>query len=59
MTLDEIHRRMLDHSIKMKFDIKLEFFQSNSEGEIVDCIQKSKSMLNGIIINAGAYLIHL
>ena len=54
MTLDEIHRRMLDHSIKMKFDIKLEFFQSNSEGEIVDCIQKSKSMFNGIIINAGA-----
>lgn len=32
----------------------IDFFQSNSEGEIVDCIQKA-SGYDGIIINAGAY----
>ena len=37
-----------------KYDMDIDFFQSNSEGEIVDCIQKA-SGYDGIIINAGAY----
>jgi len=36
-------------------NIKLSFFQSNIEGEIVDEIQNSRSDKNAIIINAGGY----
>jgi len=38
------HTNMLD----------LTFFQSNSESEIIECIQKSKNIFVGIIINAAA-----
>ena len=34
--------------------IELEFFQSNSESEIIDKIHNSKNF-DGIIINAGAF----
>ena len=33
----------------------IHFFQSNSEGEIIDQIQHADSSYNGIVINAGAY----
>tara|TARA_B100001063_G_scaffold96829_1_gene90447 strand:+ start:2493 stop:2936 length:444 start_codon:yes stop_codon:yes gene_type:complete len=36
-------------------DIKLSFFQSNIEGELVDRIQKSRKDQDGLIINAGGY----
>ena len=36
-------------------DIKLSFFQSNIEGELVDRIQKSRKNQDGLIINAGGY----
>ena len=36
-------------------DIKLSFFQSNIEGELVDQIQKSRKNQDGLIINAGGY----
>lgn len=36
-------------------DIKLSFFQSNIEGELVDQIQNSRNNQNGLIINAGGY----
>ena len=35
--------------------ITLEFFQSNHEGCIVDCIQKAYQKYDGIIINPAAY----
>lgn len=38
-----------------KEGISIDFFQSNSEGEIIDCIHKSYNAYQGIIINAGAY----
>lgn len=37
-----------------KYDMDIDFFQSNSEGEIVERIQQADSY-DGIIINAGAY----
>ena len=37
-----------------KQGIEVDFFQSNSEGAIVDCIQQAGSYA-GIILNAGAY----
>ena len=38
-----------------ELDIKLEFVQSNIEGEIVTWIQKAKENYDGIIINAAAF----
>ena len=35
--------------------IELEIKQSNLEGEIVDLIQKARTEMDGIIINAGGY----
>ena len=35
--------------------VKVEVFQSNSEGEICTKIQKALNKFDGIIINAGAY----
>ena len=38
-----------------KNNIKLSFFQSNIEGELVNQIQKSRNEQDGLIINAGGY----
>ncbi len=35
--------------------VDLDFFQSNSEGAIVDAIQQAKDKYDGLIINPGAY----
>jgi 3-dehydroquinate dehydratase-2 len=35
--------------------LKIEFRQSNVEGEIVNWVQEARGKANGIIINAGAY----
>lgn len=36
-------------------DVDLEYFQSNSEGEIIDKIHEVGFEIDGIIINAGAF----
>ncbi|HNZ62156.1 MAG: type II 3-dehydroquinate dehydratase [Paludibacteraceae bacterium] len=42
--------------LKKQFpDVKLEYFQSNSEGEIIDKLQEIGFSFDGIILNAGAY----
>ena len=38
-----------------ELDIKLEFVQSNIEGEIVTWIQEAKAKKDGIIINAAGF----
>ncbi|HON71771.1 MAG TPA: type II 3-dehydroquinate dehydratase [bacterium] len=35
--------------------LKVDFFQSNSEGAIIESIQNAKNKYDGIIINPGAY----
>ena len=52
-TLEDIQEELLN--LSRELDEKLRFFQSNSEGEMIDCIQKSESSIDGILINAGAY----
>jgi 3-dehydroquinate dehydratase-2 len=40
----------------MEMEVSLETFQSNCEGEIIDCIQKAYlEKVDGIIINPGAF----
>ena len=52
-TLEDIQEELL--TLAGELDAKLRFFQSNSEGEIIDCIHKSAGSIDGILINAGAY----
>ena len=40
---------------KLYPDIQLNYYQSNSEGDIIDCLHKSGFIAAGIILNAGAY----
>ena len=51
-TLDQLEKELMQ--IAKKNEIKLECFQSNHEGKIVDKIQASFGNVNGILINAGA-----
>ncbi len=53
MTLDELSTRLASEAEVMRIDI--DFFQSNSEGEIIDAIQSTQGDADGIILNAGAY----
>ncbi len=49
--------KVIEDECKETFDnenINLVFFQSNSESEIIDLIQKAQDY-NGLIINAGAF----
>ncbi|MDA3799394.1 MAG: type II 3-dehydroquinate dehydratase [Kiritimatiellae bacterium] len=52
-TLDDINKKLLE--LAAENDLEIEFYQSNHEGELVDCIQSCLSSCDGIIINAGAY----
>ena len=52
-TLEDIQEKLL--ILANELDANLKFFQSNSEGEMIDCIQNSVSSIDGILINAGAY----
>ena len=52
-TLEDIQEELM--SLATELDARLQFFQSNSEGEMIDCIQKSVDSTDGILINAGAY----
>jgi len=52
-TLKSIEKKCKQHAKKNK--IKVDFFQSNIEGEIVTKIQKSRDKFDGLIINAAAF----
>ena len=51
-SLEDLKTIVNSHVEKYYSELSVDFYQSNTEGEIVDKIQQS-SMLNGIIINAG------
>ena len=52
-SLEDVQKELLNFASQL--DSKLQFFQSNSEGEMIDCIQNSAGSIDGILINAGAY----
>ena len=52
-TLEDIQEELLN--LASGLDANLKCFQSNSEGEMIDCIQTSAASIDGILINAGAY----
>jgi len=54
-TLEDINGLLEKESAKLSKDLMLEFFQSNSEGEIVSKIQEAFGKYDGIVINPAAY----
>ncbi len=54
-TLEDINLKLSDLASTYGKNVELEFFQSNSEGEIVSRIQKAYGAFDGILINPAAY----
>jgi len=52
-TLMDLEKMVNKHIKESNLKIDTTFFQSNSEGELVNSIQNAGKTLNGIIINAG------
>lgn len=52
-TLMDLEKMVNNHIKESNLKIDAAFFQSNSEGELVNSIQGAGKKLNGIIINAG------
>jgi 3-dehydroquinate dehydratase II len=50
-SLDDIEKLLIEEFT----DVRFEFYQSNSEGELIDKIQVTGSYFDGIIINPGGY----
>ena len=51
-TLDELNGKLAD--MAKKLEVEVSFFQSNSEGEIIDYLHKEGFDAGGLIINPGA-----
>jgi 3-dehydroquinate dehydratase-2 len=44
------------HKLRIKYpDVELAYFQSNMEGELINCIQTVGFEVDAVILNAGAY----
>ena len=53
--LDDLNSYISAEAKKLDPDLELEFYQSNSEGDIVTKIQNAMGSFDGIVINPGAY----
>ena len=52
-TMEDINSAVATEAEKL--DVTVEFFQSNTEGELVTFIQQCRGRVDGILLNAGAY----
>ncbi len=52
ITMEEINRALEERAAELKTEIT--FFQSNSEGSLIDMLQEESEGADGIIINPGA-----
>ena len=53
LTLEEIIRRV--EELAAELGVEVSFFQSNSEGDLVDAIQKAAGGYSALILNSAAY----
>ncbi len=52
-TMEDINSEIASEAEKL--GITVEFFQSNTEGELATYIQKCRGRVKGVLLNAGAY----
>ena len=52
-TLEQINDKL--RGLAANLESEVEAFQSNSEGELIDIIQKKGISIDGLIVNLGAY----
>lgn len=52
-TIEDVNSDL--RNLAVELGIKVVFFQSNSEGDIISRIQEAMHEFNGIVINPGAY----
>ncbi len=52
-TIEDVNSDLCNLAVEL--GIKVVFFQSNSEGDIISRIQEAMHEFNGIVINPGAY----
>ena len=52
-TLEQINDRL--RVLGANLDSEVETFQANSEGDLIDIIQKKSVAIDGLIVNLGAY----
>jgi 3-dehydroquinate dehydratase-2 len=55
VTLGEINKALMERAKKRPEAVRLEFFQSNHEGEIVTKIQESDGQYDAIVLNPAAF----
>jgi len=53
LTLDEINAR-IEAAFRDR-DVEFRFFQSNSEGALIDAVHEARNWADGIVFNPGAY----
>jgi len=53
LTLAQIEKKLSTLAKELK--VSLDFFQSNSEAELVEKVQQAKKHFDGILLNAAAY----
>lgn len=51
-TLNELNNSLIK---SVEGEAKLSFFQSNHEGALIDCLHEHRKVVDGIVINPGAY----
>ncbi len=51
-TLDEVNQEI--SRVASEIGVEVFFYQSNLEGEMIDCIQEHRDKVQGIVLNAGA-----
>ena len=51
-TLEEVNDEI--RSVATRIGVEVEFYQSNHEGSLVDCIQEARERIDGLIVNGGA-----
>lgn len=52
-TLEAINGRL--RALALELELKIETFQSNSEGAILDYLEEAASRVDGVLINPGAF----
>jgi len=52
-SLEDLEKIVKDHIANSNLSVEVTFFQSNSEGDLVNSIQDAGKLMDGIIINAG------